>query len=342
MTDLNIASFGNEELREFLSLKDDDTGLYEHADTIRRMHYGNKVYIRGLIEISNYCKNNCLYCGIRASNSNVYRYRLDEETILSCCNEGYRLGFRTFVMQGGEDAKFTDDFLCSVIYKIKSEYPDVAVTLSVGERSYESYKAMYDAGADRYLLRHETADEKHYAKLHPESMSLLERKKCLFNLKEIGYQVGSGFMVGSPYQTYDNLVSDLVFLKELEPQMIGIGPFISHSDTPFGNMENGTMYLTLKMISVLRILFPKALIPSTTALSSISPIGRELGLKAGANVVMPNLSPKNVRDKYTLYDNKAHSGSEAAESLEILKLAVKRAGYEIVTDRGDAKDFKIK
>ena len=333
---LNISSMNKKEITELISHTGDDTELYNEADKVRRMHYGNKVYIRGLIEISNYCKNNCLYCGIRERNLSLSRYRLTKEDILSCARVGYELGFRTFVMQGGEDEFFTDDFMCSVISEIKSLYPDCAVTLSIGERSFESYKAMYDAGADRYLLRHETANEIHYGKLHPHSMSLEKRKKCLFNLKEIGYQVGSGFMVGSPFQTYENLAEDLLFLKELQPHMIGIGPFISHRDTPFKNEENGSLYLTLKMISILRLMFPKALIPSTTALSSISPVGREMGLKAGANVVMPNLSPESVRSKYSLYDNKAYSGSEAAESLSILKKLVKDAGYEVSCERGDA------
>lgn len=335
----DIATFSREELVEIISKTGDDTTLYKAADAVRRKHYDDKVYIRGLIEISNYCKNNCLYCGIRASNSNVQRYRLTKDEILSCCREGHDLGFRTFVMQGGEDNTFTDKFMCDVISNIKSLYPDCAVTLSLGERSRASYKAMYDAGADRYLLRHETACDTHYRMLHPQNMSLSVRKECLFNLKEIGYQVGSGFMVGSPYQTAQNLADDLLFLKELHPHMIGIGPFISHRDTPFKDKPNGTLYLTLKMISILRLMFPKALIPSTTALSSISAKGRELGIKAGANVVMPNLSPSAVREKYNLYDNKAHSGSEAAESLALLKELVKNAGYTVVSDRGDAKNW---
>lgn len=333
---LSLSSMNKKELMSFISLTGDDTELYNTADKIRREHYGDKVYIRGLIEVSSYCKNNCLYCGIRAGNKNAQRYRLTEEEILSCCKEGYALGFRTFVMQGGEDNFFTDEFMCRVIYKIKSLYPDCASTLSLGERSYESYKALKSAGADRYLLRHETANDIHYSKLHPEGMKLSDRKKCLFNLKELGYQVGSGFMVGSPFQTHENLAEDLLFLKELEPQMIGIGPFIKHKDTPFKDKESGSLYLTLKMISILRLMFPKALIPATTALSSISPQGRELGLKAGANVVMPNLSPGEVREKYSLYNNKAYSGSEAAESLAILKKLVNKAGYEVVVDRGDA------
>lgn len=333
---LSLSSMNKKELTDFISLTGDDAALYNTADKIRREHYGDKVYIRGLIEVSSYCKNNCLYCGIRAGNKNAQRYRLTEEEILSCCKEGYALGFRTFVMQGGEDNFFTDEFMCRVIYKIKSLYPDCAITLSLGERSYESYKALKSAGADRYLLRHETANDIHYSKLHPDGMKLSDRKKCLFNLKELGYQVGSGFMVGSPFQTHENLAEDLLFLKELEPQMIGIGPFIKHKDTPFKDEESGSLYLTLKMISILRLMFPKALIPATTALSSISPQGRELGLKAGANVVMPNLSPGEVREKYSLYNDKAYSGSEAAESLAILKKLVNKAGYEVVVDRGDA------
>lgn len=337
MSELNLSLMTKKELTEFISYTGDDSKLYAKADKVRRRNYGDKVYIRGLIEISNYCKNNCLYCGIRAGNSCVDRYRLTKEQILSCCHEGYDLGFRTFVMQGGEDMHFTDEFMCELIYKIKSLYSDCAVTLSLGERSYDSYKKMFDAGADRYLLRHETANDVHYSRLHPENMSLSARKECLFNLKEIGYQVGSGFMVGSPFQTAENLAEDLLFLKELNPHMIGIGPFISHKDTPFKDKQSGSLYLTLKMVSILRLMFPKALIPATTALSSISPSGREQGLKAGANVVMPNLSPGDVRDKYSLYNNKAHSGSEAAESLELLKSLVKKAGYEIVVDRGDYK-----
>lgn len=332
----NLSSMNKKELLSLISLTGDDTELYNTADKIRREHYGDKVYIRGLIEISSYCKNNCFYCGIRADNKNAQRYRLTEEEILACCMEGYALGFRTFVMQGGEDNFFTDEFMCRVIYKIKSLYPDCAITLSLGERSYQSYKALKSAGADRYLLRHETANDTHYTKLHPEGMKLSERKECLFNLKELGFQVGSGFMVGSPFQTAENLAEDLLFLKELGPHMIGIGPFIKHKDTPFKDEESGGLYLTLKMISILRVLFPKALIPATTALSSISPEGRELGLKAGANVVMPNLSPGEVREKYTLYNNKAYSGTEAAESLAILKELVNKAGYRVVVDRGDA------
>ena len=337
MTDYSdIANLNKKELADIISLTGDDASLYAMADKVRRSHYGDAVYIRGLIEVSSYCKNNCLYCGIRASNSNAQRYRLGKNEILSCCREGYELGFRTFVLQGGEDAHFTDAFMCDLISSIKSLYPDCAVTLSLGERSADSYKAMRSAGADRYLLRHETANDVHYSRLHPESMKLSARKECLYNLKNAGYQVGSGFMVGSPYQTAENLAEDLLFLKELEPQMIGIGPFISHKDTDFKDMPNGSLYLTLKMISILRLMFPKALIPATTALSSIASNGRELGLKAGANVVMPNLSPSDVRAKYNLYDNKAHSGSEAAESLEILKGLVGSAGYRVVVDRGDA------
>jgi len=337
MTDYSdISKLDKKELTEIISHTGDDAALYALADKVRRTHYGNKVYIRGLIEVSSYCKNNCLYCGIRASNANAQRYRLGKDDVLSCCKEGYMLGFRTFVLQGGEDALFTDEFVCDVVSAIKNLYPDCAVTLSLGERSYQSYKAMHDAGADRYLLRHETANSNHYSRLHPQCMRLSDRIECLYNLKKIGYQVGSGFMVGSPFQTAENLAEDLLFLKELQPQMIGIGPFISHKDTEFKNKPNGTLYLTLKMISLLRLMFPKALIPATTALSSISAEGRELGLRAGANVVMPNLSPTDVRAKYNLYDNKAYSGSEAAESLEILKSAVKSAGYEVVVGRGDA------
>ena len=322
---------------EFLTLLSEaaDPYLREAAEDVRRKFYGNKVYIRGLIEISNYCKNNCLYCGIRRDNKNVERYRLTHDEIIECCIEGYALGFRTFVMQGGEDNHFTDEEMCEIISDIKKRFHDCAVTLSLGERSYESYKAMYDAGADRYLLRHETASCELYSKLHPENMSLENRKECLFNLKKIGYQTGSGFMVGAPGQTLDDIIKDIRFLQELKPEMIGIGPFISHKDTPFKNSENGSIEITLKLLSIFRLMFPTILLPATTALGSLSEDGREKGIMAGANVIMPNLSPYNVRKLYTLYDNKLSTGSESAQALENLKEKMKSIGYEIEISRGD-------
>ncbi len=311
--------------------------LMYRADMVRQEHYGTDVYIRGLIEFTNYCKNNCYYCGIRRDNKETLRYRLSNEDILDCCGEGYRLGFRTFVLQGGEDGFFTRDKVCQIVSSIKGKYPDCAITLSIGEWDRPDYQAFYDAGADRYLLRHETACEEHYNKLHPEEMSLSRRKECLFALKDIGFQVGSGFMVGSPYQTIDNIVKDIIFLAELKPHMIGIGPFITHRDTPFANMNSGSPNMTLKLISILRLSHPKALIPATTALGTIHPEGRELGLKAGANVIMPNLSPAKVREKYMLYDNKLSTGLEAAEGLKTLKEKVSSMGYNIVTDIGHSK-----
>ena len=299
--------------------------------------YGKKVYIRGLIEISNYCRNDCLYCGIRRSNCNADRYRLSREQILGCCNAGYELGFRTFVMQGGEDAKFNDDLICGIIDAAKKKHPDCAITLSLGEKSRDSYKRFFDAGADRYLLRHETADKLHYEKLHPNDMSFDNRMRCLYDLKEIGYQVGCGFMVGSPYQTVEHLYKDIQFIKDFKPHMVGIGPFISHKDTPFSDKASGTMDATLRLLSIIRLIHPNVLLPATTALGTIHPKGRELGILAGANVVMPNLSPENVRDKYMLYDNKISTGEEAAECLGSLKERMNSIGYEIVEDRGDYK-----
>ncbi|MDE5582134.1 MAG: [FeFe] hydrogenase H-cluster radical SAM maturase HydE [Ruminococcus sp.] len=310
--------------------------LTYYADTVRKKYYGKKVFLRGLIEISNYCKNDCLYCGIRRSNKNAVRYRLTREDILSCCEEGYSLGFRTFVMQGGEDSFFTDDFLCGLISDIKIKYPDCAVTLSLGERPYKSYKVLKQAGADRYLLRHETADSGLYGRLHPSEMSLENRKQCLYNLHEIGYQVGAGFMVGVPFQTTENLIQDIRFLQDLKPQMIGIGAFIPHHDTPFAREKSGTLQLTLKMLGILRLMFPKALIPATTALGTISPTGREEGLKNGCNVVMPNLSPVAVRKKYELYDNKICTGEESAECVSDLTRRIESIGYEVFSGRGDA------
>ncbi len=327
----------DEDLKRLIDSDEANEPLFAAADEIRRKYYGDEVYVRGLIEFSNYCKNNCYYCGIRCGNKKAVRYRLDKEDILDCCAEGYELGFRTFVLQGGEDPHFTDEVMCDIISSIRSRYPDCAITLSVGERSKESYQAYFDAGANRFLLRHETAEDSHYRRLHPENLSLENRKNCLFDLKEIGFQVGSGFMVDSPYQTTENLVSDLRFLQQLQPDMIGIGPFIRHEDTPFAEFESGSLYKTLRMVSILRLMFPYALIPSTTALGTIHPQGREMGLKAGANVVMPNLSPKRVRELYMLYDNKISTDEEAAESVEKLKKKVVSAGYRVVTARGDVK-----
>lgn len=330
----------DDELKILIESDEFNEPLAEAADIRRRENYGDKVYIRGLIEFTNYCRNNCYYCGIRRDNKKAERYRLTKDEILLCCDEGYRLGFRTFVMQGGEDPYYTDEMICDIVSKIKSRYPDCAVTLSIGEKPRESYQAFFDAGADRYLLRHETADPEHYGKLHPEAMSLENRKCCLFDLKEIGYQVGSGFMVGSPYQTTENLISDLHFLQKLQPDMIGIGPYITHADTPFAEFKSGDVMLTLRLVSILRLMFPYALIPSTTALGTIHPQGRELGLKAGANVVMPNLSPVSVRKLYSLYENKICTGEEAAQCRGCLERRVESAGYKIVTDIGNVRKIE--
>ena len=331
-----MRSFTDEELTELINTDTPDE-LFAQADEVRRKHYGNVVYTRGLIEFTNHCKNNCFYCGIRAENKLLNRYRLSPKEILDCTDTGYELGFRTFVLQGGEDFYYTDDMICSIVSDIKRAHPDCAVTLSIGERSKESYRAYREAGTDRYLLRHETADADHYAKLHPESMSLENRKQCLWNLKELGYQVGSGFMVGSPYQTTENLISDLRFLQELEPDMIGIGPFVPHADTPFRDFEQGTLKKCLNLIAILRLMFPYALIPATTALGTIHPQGRELGLKAGANVAMPNLSPTSVRKLYSLYDNKICTGEEAAECRSCLARRIESVGYRLSVDIGNVK-----
>ncbi len=312
--------------------------LAKRAVAVRKAIYGNTVYIRGLIEISNYCKNDCLYCGIRRSNGNCSRYRLSEADILACCEEGYALGFRTFVMQGGEDAYYTDERLCALIKEIKTRFPDCAVTLSLGERSRESYQKLFDAGADRYLLRHETATDSHYATLHPKELTLKNRLRCLYDLKEIGYQTGCGFMVGSPNQTSAHLAADLKFVEEFQPAMCGIGPFIPQSDTPFGKEKAGTLELTCYLLSILRLIKPNLLLPSTTALGSIDPMGREKGILAGANVVMPNLSPPSVRKKYQLYNNKVSDGAESAQSKQTLIEKMSAIGYEIVTARGDCKE----
>lgn len=319
------------------SSSDEDNELLRSlADEVRQRYYGKDVFLRGLIEISSYCKNNCFYCGIRRDNKCAERYRLSSEDILECCDYGYSLGLRTFVLQGGEDSHFSDEFLIPLINEIKKRYPECAVTLSLGERSEESYRKLKQIGADRYLLRHEAADDTLYAKLHPESMSLENRKKCLFTLKKLGYQTGSGFMVGAPYQTTDDIIKDLRFLQKLNPEMIGIGPFVPHNDTPFKEFKKGELGLVLRLVSILRLMLPKALIPSTTALGTIHPYGREMGLKAGANVVMPNLSPADVRKKYMLYNDKICTDEEACENIAELKKRISTAGYEVLGGRGDA------
>ncbi len=329
------------ELTFLLETSDFDEQLFSAADRVRRRIYGDEVYIRGLIEFTNYCKNDCFYCGIRRSNKSAVRYRLDKDEILSCCKEGYALGFRTFVLQGGEDPYYNDKLICEIVSAIRERYPDCAITLSIGEKSKKSYLEYRKAGADRYLLRHETADEEHYKMLHPLSMSPKNRKQCLFDLKELGYQVGSGFMIGSPYQTTANLIADIRFLKELKPDMIGIGPYITHEQTPFSGFKSGDLALTLRLIAILRLMFPYALIPATTALGTIHPQGRELGLKAGANVVMPNLSPVHVRKLYELYENKICTGEEAAQCRGCLERRVESAGYRVVTAIGNVRKEQI-
>ena len=317
-----------------------DEYISEKARKVREAYYGKDVYLRGLIEISNICRNNCYYCGIRSGNTNCERYRLSKEQILSCCDVGYELGFRTFVMQGGEDPFYTDELIVSIIRDIKKKYTDCAVTLSLGEFEKESYQKFFDAGADRYLLRHETADKAHYEMLHPAGMSFEHRMKCLRDLKEIGYQVGTGMMVGSPYQTAEHLVKDLRFLKEFKPHMVGMGPFIPHHDTRYADCTAGTVEMTVRLLAIIRLLLPDVLLPATTALGTIDPVGREKGLLAGANVIMPNLSPADVRAKYLLYDNKKVAGDEAAEAVREMEKRIASVGYEAVVARGDHADFR--
>ncbi|MBR3045910.1 MAG: [Oscillospiraceae bacterium] len=324
------------EILTFLREPQPEQELFAAADAERRKWYGDAVFLRGLIEFTNYCKNNCYYCGIRAGNSHAERYRLTNEQILDCCKEGYALGYRTFVLQGGEDPYYTDDKICELVSAIAAQHPDCRITLSIGEKPRESYQRYYDAGARRYLLRHETASPEHYRMLHPESMSLENRKRCLCDLKAIGYQVGSGFMIGSPYQTPENLLADIRFLQELQPAMIGVGPYITHTETPFADQPSGDLHLSLKIIALLRLLFPKALIPATTAFGSMHPQGRELALKAGGNVMMPNLSPTAVRKLYDLYENKICTGEEATQCKGCLERRIQSAGYRIVSDVGDS------
>ena len=309
--------------------------LYAAARRVREQYYGKDVYLRGLIEFTNYCRNDCRYCGIRRSNKKAERYRLTKDQILDCCRQGYNLGFRTFVLQGGEDLSYTDAAICDIVSSIRALYPDCAITLSIGEKSRESYKAYKDAGADRYLLRQETSSPAHYRYLHPEELTIENRKRCLYDLREIGYQVGCGIMVGTPGQTPEYIIEDLRFMQKLDPQMIGIGPFIHHKNTPFRDQPDGTLQDTLHLLAILRLMFPHVLLPATTALGTIHPLGREMGIKAGANVVMPNLSPRGVRNKYLLYDGKICTGDEAAECRACMERRIAATGYQVVVSRGD-------
>jgi biotin synthase len=309
--------------------------LYARAREVRERYYGKDVYLRGLIEFTSHCRNDCLYCGLRRSNARAERYRLSEEQILACCDQGYELDFRTFVLQGGEDVAYTDDVLCDLVRKIRARHPDCAVTLSIGERPRESYERLFEAGAERYLLRQETSNPWHYGRLHPAELSIANRKRCLSDLKDIGYQVGCGIMVGSPYQTWDFVVEDLRYMAELQPEMVGIGPFIPHKDTPFARFPAGRLEDTLHLLAVIRLMLPDVLLPATTALGTIDPRGRELGLLAGANVVMPNLSPRDVRAKYLLYDGKICTGDEAAECRLCMARRCASVGYEVKVCRGD-------
>lgn len=299
--------------------------------------YGKDIYVRGLIEFSNYCRNNCYYCGIRGGNKNCERYRLSPEEILDRCRYGYKYGFRTIVLQSGEDMTYTDDIFCDIVGRIKTEFPDIALTISIGERPYESYKRYYDAGADRFLLRHETADEEHYMKLHPKEMSYTARMECIQNLREIGFAVGIGMMVGSPYQTSDNLAKDLKFIEEFQPEMCGVGPFIPHEDTPFRDQPPGSYETTLYLLSIVRLICPHLLLPATTALGTIHPKGREMGILAGANVMMPNLSPESTQEKYKLYNDKIKTGEAVDVENSELARRVSAIGYKIVSARGDCR-----
>lgn len=314
------------ELKNYLRLK-----AREKADKV----FGKYVFMRGLIEFTNYCKNDCIYCGIRKSNKMAEHYRLSKEDILSCCEYGYKIGFRTFVLQGGEDPYYNSEIMSDIVHSIKTKFPDCALTLSIGEKKEEYYRLLKDNGADRFLLRHETADSIHYSKLHPNDMHLENRKECLRNLKKLGYQTGTGIMVGSPYQTLENIADDFVFMQEIKPEMIGIGPFLPHKDTPFADEKKGELELTLILISLFRLIFPLSLIPATTALGTIKEGGRELGILHGSNVVMPNLSPMDIRKKYMLYDNKIATGTESAEGVESLRKNLKEIGYILTGERGD-------
>ncbi len=335
-------SLGEEEFEFLLDNRNEEDSkyLFELARKTADSVYGKRVFLRGLIEFTNYCKNDCFYCGIRNGNGKAERYRLTKDEIMMSCEFGYEHGIRTFVLQGGEDPYFDDDTMCDIVSTIRKKYPDCAITLSIGERSRDSYERLYEAGADRYLLRHETATEEHYRKLHPPELSMKERMQCLKDLKEIGFQVGAGFMVGAPYQTHKDMARDFVYLKELEPEMIGIGPFIHHEDTPFADMPDGTAEETIYCLGLLRLMLPKALIPATTALGTIDPEGREKGILAGANVIMPSISPSYTGGKYLLYKDKLKTSGEMLKGPGSIENKMRKIGYETVTARGDCAGWE--
>ena len=331
----------NEWQRLFTEYDEEDVSLARSlARKIALKRFGKRLWFRGIVEFSNICQQNCLYCGIRRDNHRVCRYRLTPEEILDCCREGYEGGFRTFVLQGGEDGWFTDERMCTIVREIKAKFPDCAVTLSLGERSRQSYQALFDAGADRYLLRHETADETHYRLLHPAEQTLQNRLRCLRDLKDIGYQTGCGIMVGSPGQTPATLARDMVFMQEFRPEMIGVGPFLPHGDTPFRQEPAGSVELTLFILALCRIMLPDVLLPATTALGTAESDGRIRGVLAGCNVVMPNLSPAAVRKKYMLYDNKAGTELTASQGVALLRRQMESIGYEVAIGRGDYREKK--
>lgn len=315
--------------REYLRVK---------AQEVAVSHYGKGIFVRALLEISSYCKNNCYYCGIRASNRDAQRYRLSKEEILECCKEADALGFNTFVLQGGEDPVQNDAWVVDVVKAIRAAYPEKAITLSVGERSAEAYAAFKEAGANRFLLRHETRNDEHYSQLHPSMMSSENRRQCLMTLKRLGFQTGSGMMIGSPGQTDEHLYEDIRFLEELQPQMIGIGPFLPATNTPFENHSPGSADKTILMLSLLRLRFPNVLLPATTALATLCSNGMERAISAGANVVMPNVSPVEQRKKYSIYDNKKSTGAESAQQMQQLENRLNAIGYHIDYGRGDYRN----
>jgi biotin synthase len=313
--------------------------LFARASAARDRVFGKGVFIRGLLEFSNHCRNDCLYCGIRRSNRKAERYRMTPEEILETCGSGHALGFRTFVLQSGEDPHYRPEAVAGIVSEIKASFPDCAVTLSLGEHPAEAYALWRRAGADRYLLRHETRDPGHYASLHPASMSVATRVRCLRTLKELGYQVGCGFMVGTPGQTPEMLAEDLLFVKELGPHMVGIGPFIPHKDTPLASAPAGSVDETLFLLGMLRLMEPKLLLPATTALGTLDGSGREKGILAGANVIMPILTPMGMRGKYLLYDNKICTGDASSACRMCVERRMQSIGHVIRAGRGDHPDL---
>lgn len=326
-----MQNFSKDEIIEILKDESKNDWLFSLADKIRHDNVGDGVHLRGLIEFSNICKRSCKYCGLRAADKFIDRYRISSDEIVSYAEHAVKTGYKTIVLQSGEDEYFTTDRICEIISRIKKL--GAALTLSIGERSFEDYKAFKESGADRYLIRIETTDRNLYKKMHPH-MDFDNRLRCLKDLKTLGYEVGTGCLVGLPEQSIDSLADDILFFKEIDADMVGIGPFIPHPHTPLKDASNGSFILALKVMALTRILLPDINIPATTAMETLNPNGRIIALKSGANVVMPNVTTTEYRAKYEIYPNKICINENPDKCRECISAKIKSIGRTVSTSYG--------